>query len=107
MATWQRKQAGRGRVALESTNVLHEAIIAHAMFLKGNLPAGFGVFAVNDYDSQNTIWYFSPEAEVLGQQFGAQPCEKPIAKDEFSLLGGNQSSGMLYFPEYFDRSRRR
>jgi hypothetical protein len=71
------------------------------------VPHGSGVFGTLDDDTNQGLWYFSPTLDALGQEFNAQPCEKPIPNHDFGLLVGELRSITTHFAEHFDRKQRR
>jgi hypothetical protein len=96
---------GDGVAAFAPTQELFNAIMAYGVSSGGNIPEGLGVFSFYDLEQNQVIWYFSPEASFLGKAFNAEPCEKPVPKEGFGLLAGDQRSWTTHFPEYISQHR--
>lgn len=107
MSEWQKSEIGGSAAALGFSNELMNAVIAYGVSVRGQIPAGFGVFSTYDIQNDTVVWFFSPEAALLARQFRGTPTEKPTPSDGFGLLAGNQSSTMIHFPAYFSRHRGR
>lgn len=45
----------------------------------------------------NSTYWFSPAAAVLGQRYGARPCEKPLLK-HINLLINSDGMRVILFP---------
>ena len=98
MTTWHSKNVGDGVEALPQVQKLHQAFIALAK--AGGLAPTIGVFSVYDLHANVVTWYFSPEATLLAQAFGANPCDKPIPDGDFALTVGDARARDFHFPNY-------
>lgn len=107
MATWQKLSFSNPDVESHAFNQLEKAFMAWAAAHPGAaVPHGSGVFSTLDDETNQGLWYFSPDMQVLGETFDAQPCEKPTPGRNFGLLVGESRSTMVHFADYFERKRR-
>ena len=102
MSNWYRKDVGDGVEAFAPTGKLFDAFTALAM--TGVTP-NISVFSRYDLEQNVVSWWFSPEAHILAQAFGAEPCEKPKPSSGFGLLVGDANAWEGHFPGYIASSR--
>lgn len=109
MSTWQKLSFSDRDAESLAFFKLEKAFMAWAAAHPGAaVPHGSGIFATLDDETNHHSWYFSPDVEVLGLAFNAQPCEKPAPhRNLFRLLVGESRSTMIHFPEIFDSKRPR
>lgn len=105
MSKWQSKEMGDGVDAFAPSQQLFQAFETLELSQAGALPPGIGVFSLYDLRRNVVTWFFSPEAEVLAQAFGASPCEKPTPVEGFGLLAGSTLSWTEHFPGYVKNHR--
>ena len=103
MKTWYLKQLGDRVAALGTIEQIQNAFFAFVSTKaeSGHDYSNMAIFSQNDFHSNATTVYFSPEAEMLAKAFQAEICEKPSPTENFGLLVGDASSLDYYFPELF------
>jgi len=93
---WYSKDLGDGVDANPATHQIHDAF--EAAFIAAGRPTGMAVFSRYDLQENIVTVYFTPEAEVLAQAFGAIPCAKP-SSEKIGLSVGDTRAWDRYFPD--------
>ena len=107
MTTWQKLTFSDPDAESRAFNQLEKAFMGWAASHPGAaVPHGSGVFSTLDDETNQGLWYFSPDVHALGQAFRAEPCDKPTPTRGFGLLVGESRSTMVHFAEHFESRRR-
>ncbi len=96
MTAWYSKDLGDGVDALRPTEEIQEAYMLQAV--AGRLPIESAVFSIYDLRVNVVTVYFSPGLERLAQLFGAKLCDKPVNREGFGMLCGDQRAWNILFP---------
>lgn len=99
MRTWSSKQLGDGVLAYAPKDQIQG--LFPALFAAAGRPADMAVFTRYELEGRlqcEVLAYFSPAAEAMARQLGAQACEKPF-RTELDLLAGEPGCWAVLFPE--------
>ena len=99
MHTWFSKPLGDGILAYELQDQIQ--VMSLPLFTAASRPADMAVFTRHEMEGRpqcEVVAYFSPAAEVIARQIGAQGCEKPT-RSELDLLAGEPSCWAVLFSE--------
>jgi len=96
MTSWYSKDLGDGVAAFAPSGQIQEAFLRFAV--SGVAPHELAVFSRYDLERNVVTAYFTPAAEVMAQELGAVPCQKPIRTEGFGLLVGDTRAWDIFFP---------
>ena len=99
MNSWYSISLGDGIMAAGPTAEIEEAF--KQAFTAAGSPHEMAVFTRPESEGRlhcEVIAYFSPAAQNVAKEFGAQPCAKPL-RSGLGLLAGDERCWSALFPE--------
>ena len=87
MATWYKKELGMDPEASRETDQISAGMVRE---MGSSEPSdGKAVFRHFDVKSRSVTLFFTPETERLAQEFGEEPCGRPVDDGHLLFFGGD------------------
>jgi len=98
MNKWYSREFIQGEAARSATDKINKLYLS--LTRSTGVSRYVAVFCRYDMKLDRTTIFFSPQATVLADAFGARPCDKPIPEHQLQLLAGNSKSWEIHFPSH-------